>query len=183
MLKVKVTKRPLRAADDAPRPKRGGWTIKTGRRRRPVAYSEALADLICDAISQGGALYRLCEERAEFPSEPTVYRWLDTRPGFARNTSVPVNCSRTARPTGSWPSPTRPTMRRLPACASTAANGGLQRWLRGNMVTGSTSIIPVRCSNSATNSSMPGLPSFCARRRARAATRRSSRQPSRRRPA
>ena len=73
----------LRAADDAPRPKRGGWAIKTGRRRRPVAYSEALADLICDAIAQGGALYRLCEERADFPSEPTVYRWLDTRPGFA----------------------------------------------------------------------------------------------------
>ena len=83
MLKVKVTKRPLRAADAAPRPKRGGRAIKTGRRRRPVAYSEALADLICDAIAQGGALYRLCEERAEFPSEPTVYRWLDTRPGFA----------------------------------------------------------------------------------------------------
>jgi chromosome condensin MukBEF complex kleisin-like MukF subunit len=51
---------------------------------RPTGYSEAIADLICDAISEGGALYRLCEERADFPAERTVYRWLDTHPGFAQ---------------------------------------------------------------------------------------------------
>jgi chromosome condensin MukBEF complex kleisin-like MukF subunit len=51
---------------------------------RPIGFSEAIADLICDAISEGGALYRLCEERADFPAERTVYRWLDTHPGFAQ---------------------------------------------------------------------------------------------------
>jgi len=51
---------------------------------RPTAYSEALADLICDAISEGGALYRLCEERPDFPAERTVYRWLETHMAFAQ---------------------------------------------------------------------------------------------------
>ena len=51
---------------------------------RPTGYSEAIAELICDAISEGGALYRLCEERPDFPAERTVYRWLDTHPGFAQ---------------------------------------------------------------------------------------------------
>jgi chromosome condensin MukBEF complex kleisin-like MukF subunit len=56
----------------------------TARGGRPTGYSEAIADLICDAISEGGALYRLCEERSDFPAERTVYRWLDTHPGFAQ---------------------------------------------------------------------------------------------------
>ena len=51
---------------------------------RPTAYSETLAVLICDAISEGGALYRLCEERPDFPAESTVYRWLETHLAFAQ---------------------------------------------------------------------------------------------------
>jgi hypothetical protein len=81
MRKVKASKR-ARVAKDPPRG--GVWATRTGRRKRPLGYSEALADLICDAIAKGGALYRLCEERADFPAESCIYRWLDTRPGFAQ---------------------------------------------------------------------------------------------------
>ena len=35
-------------------------------------------------MSEGGALYRLCEELPDFPAERTVYRWLDTQPGFTQ---------------------------------------------------------------------------------------------------
>ena len=91
-------------------------------------------------------------------------------PALRRNMRAPANCSRIARPTRSSSSPMRPTTRRSRGCGSTAANGAPPRWRRRNTATGSTSIIPVRCSSSATSSSKRGSPNCCARQRARAAT-------------
>lgn len=51
-------------------------------RGRPSLYSEAIADEIAEAIALGGALYRLCEERPGWPSERTIYSWLDAHPAF-----------------------------------------------------------------------------------------------------
>lgn len=48
---------------------------------RPSTYSEAIADDICERIIDGGALYRICQTDG-FPSEGTVYRWLEEHEGF-----------------------------------------------------------------------------------------------------
>lgn len=50
---------------------------------RPSSYSAEIADEICEAIASGGALYRLCKERAGFPHESTVYDWLERHKEFA----------------------------------------------------------------------------------------------------
>lgn len=48
---------------------------------RPSAYTEEMADRICDAIIEGSALHKLCEAD-DFPSERTVYYWLDEHHEF-----------------------------------------------------------------------------------------------------
>jgi hypothetical protein len=55
-------------------PKRASPPAKTGR---PSAYSEELAEAICESIACGHALYRLCEQNERWPSERTIYRWLE----------------------------------------------------------------------------------------------------------
>jgi hypothetical protein len=50
---------------------------------RPSDYTPELANIICEAIATGGALYRLCEERDDFPAESTVYQWLERHTEFA----------------------------------------------------------------------------------------------------
>lgn len=51
---------------------------------RPSTYSEELADIICEAVASGGALYRMCEERDDLPAERTIYQWLERHPEFAQ---------------------------------------------------------------------------------------------------
>lgn len=51
---------------------------------RPSSYTIEIADIICEAIAQGGALYKLCEERDDFPGERTVYQWLEVHEEFAQ---------------------------------------------------------------------------------------------------
>lgn len=48
---------------------------------RPSDYSPDVADMICEAIASGGALYRLCEQDG-WPAEGTVYRWLEKEQEF-----------------------------------------------------------------------------------------------------
>lgn len=48
---------------------------------RPSLYTDEIADAICEAIIEGGALYRICEQDG-FPSENTVYRWIEEKPEF-----------------------------------------------------------------------------------------------------
>jgi hypothetical protein len=58
-----------------PKPaKRANPSSKTGR---PSAYSEELAEDICKSIACGHALYRRCEQNEHWPSERTIYRWLE----------------------------------------------------------------------------------------------------------
>lgn len=52
---------------------------------RPSDYSQELADEICEAIATGGALYRLCDQFDNWPSERTVYRWLEDSDQFRQN--------------------------------------------------------------------------------------------------
>lgn len=52
--------------------------MRTGR---PSSYTDEIADAICEAIIEGGALYRICEQEG-YPSENTVYRWIEERPDF-----------------------------------------------------------------------------------------------------
>ena len=59
--------------------------LAMGRARpahRPSDYSEEITDLICEEIALGRALHKLCEERDDFPSEATVYRWLEKHSEF-----------------------------------------------------------------------------------------------------
>ena len=50
---------------------------------RPSIYSEELANLICEELSKGNPLYRLCQERDDFPAESTVYAWLGEKAEFS----------------------------------------------------------------------------------------------------
>jgi hypothetical protein len=43
-----------------------------------------MADEICEEIALGGALYRMCQERAHWPAERTVYQWLEAHQDFAQ---------------------------------------------------------------------------------------------------
>lgn len=49
---------------------------------RPSAYTDEIADRICLALINGAALYKLCEENDDLPSESTVYNWLQSNPEF-----------------------------------------------------------------------------------------------------
>lgn len=51
---------------------------------RPSTYNEEIADTICEAIANGGALYLMCQERPDFPGEKTIYQWLERHPAFAQ---------------------------------------------------------------------------------------------------
>lgn len=50
---------------------------------RPSEYTEEAGNRICDAIIEGAALYKLCEQD-DFPGERTVYQWIDRHPEFAQ---------------------------------------------------------------------------------------------------
>lgn len=51
------------------------------RRGRPSAYTDAFADMICEAIANGGALYQLAKQPG-WPDSVTIYRWLDRHEDF-----------------------------------------------------------------------------------------------------
>lgn len=50
---------------------------------RPSEFSAEIADKICEAIIEGSALYKICEQEG-YPGERTVYQWLDRHPDFAQ---------------------------------------------------------------------------------------------------
>jgi len=50
---------------------------------RPSAYTPQIVELICEELAKGNPLYRLCEERDDFPAESTVYKWLDEHREFS----------------------------------------------------------------------------------------------------
>ncbi len=49
---------------------------------RPSTYTEELGNLICDKLTEGISLRKLCMSE-EFPAASTVYVWLDKNPDFA----------------------------------------------------------------------------------------------------
>lgn len=49
---------------------------------RPSTYTEEMGNLICDKLTEGMSLRKLCMQ-AEFPTASTVYVWLDRFPSFA----------------------------------------------------------------------------------------------------
>lgn len=49
---------------------------------RPTSYTEEMANLICDKLTEGTSLRKLCMSE-EFPAASTVYVWLDKHPEFA----------------------------------------------------------------------------------------------------
>lgn len=51
---------------------------------RPSHYTPEIADIVCEAIATGGALYKICEERDDFPAERTIYQWLEKHEEFAQ---------------------------------------------------------------------------------------------------
>ena len=51
---------------------------------RPSSYTEETADILCEEIAQGAALYRLCAEHDDLPAERTVYLWLEKYPEFVQ---------------------------------------------------------------------------------------------------
>lgn len=50
---------------------------------RPTTYNEKIADIICEALAKGAALYKLCQEEG-MPDEKTVYRWLEKHEEFSQ---------------------------------------------------------------------------------------------------
>lgn len=48
---------------------------------RPTKYNDLIADSICEELAKGRSLLKITEEQ-DFPSETTVYRWLDQYPEF-----------------------------------------------------------------------------------------------------
>jgi hypothetical protein len=48
---------------------------------RPSSYSEALAEAICERLAVGESLLKITKSEG-FPSEGTVYRWLDGNDSF-----------------------------------------------------------------------------------------------------
>ena len=51
-------------------------------RGRPSTYTEEMGNLICDKLTEGVSLRKLCMQ-PEFPTASTVYVWLDRFPEFA----------------------------------------------------------------------------------------------------
>ena len=49
---------------------------------RPSTYTEEMGNLICDKLTEGVSLRKLCAQ-PEFPTASTVYVWLDRFPEFA----------------------------------------------------------------------------------------------------
>lgn len=51
---------------------------------RPTAYSDELADEICDRLAKGESLREICADRESgwLPGESTVYRWLNENEPF-----------------------------------------------------------------------------------------------------
>ena len=49
---------------------------------RPSTYTEEMGNLICDKLTEGVSLRKLCMQK-EFPTASTVYVWLDRFPDFA----------------------------------------------------------------------------------------------------
>ena len=49
---------------------------------RPSTYTEEMGNLICDKLTEGISLRKLCKSE-EFPNASTVYVWLDRFPSFA----------------------------------------------------------------------------------------------------
>lgn len=49
---------------------------------RPSTYTEEMGNLICDKLTEGLSLRRICKSE-EFPNASTVYVWLDRFPAFA----------------------------------------------------------------------------------------------------
>jgi len=47
----------------------------------PFPYTQFLGDIICERIASGESLRAICSE-PDFPTMPTVFKWLDTTPGF-----------------------------------------------------------------------------------------------------
>jgi hypothetical protein len=48
---------------------------------RPSKYSEVIAESICDEIAIGRSLLQICLD-GDYPSERSVYRWLETNEDF-----------------------------------------------------------------------------------------------------
>lgn len=48
---------------------------------RPSKYSDTIADAICDEIAVGRSVLQICEDK-DFPSERSVYRWLEANEAF-----------------------------------------------------------------------------------------------------
>lgn len=49
---------------------------------RPSTYTEEMGDRICDLLTEGRSLRKICMSK-EFPAASTVYVWLDRFPSFA----------------------------------------------------------------------------------------------------
>lgn len=75
-----MTKKKAKPAEQ--RPLDSDESITPGMTFKGVQYSEQVIEMICEAIAQGGALHVLCAERADFPSEASVYRWLEAKSEF-----------------------------------------------------------------------------------------------------
>jgi len=48
---------------------------------RPSAYSDKIADAICERMLEGESLMKICSSD-QMPSRASVYRWFDARPDF-----------------------------------------------------------------------------------------------------
>ncbi len=66
-----VSKAPARKVTSAPK--------KLGR---PSDFTQELADLICERLSDGESLRSICQGE-EMPNKATVFRWLAARPDFS----------------------------------------------------------------------------------------------------
>jgi hypothetical protein len=49
---------------------------------RPTKYTEELVLKFCLELAEGASVHQLCK-RPEYPSEDTIYRWLDQHPDFS----------------------------------------------------------------------------------------------------
>ena len=47
-----------------------------------MEYSQAIADLICEALAEGHSLRSICKSD-DFPSKANVFRWLSSNKDFA----------------------------------------------------------------------------------------------------
>jgi len=52
---------------------------------RPRKYTEGLGDLVCEGISEGKSLSRICDGNKNLPNTRTVYSWMRLYPEFLHN--------------------------------------------------------------------------------------------------